>query len=69
MLHHAVVILLVWCPVSLAVALLVGASCKVHELQPRGFTASLQTDFQRNGRTELEEDEMPVWLPSTFHIQ
>ena len=68
MLHHVLIILLAWCPLSLTVALLVGASCKLREPHPMGFRASLETDFETNGGAQFEEDDMRVCLP-TFHIQ
>ncbi len=66
MLDKIFIILAAWFPLSMVVALLVGAASKFRGPHPRGFTPSVWTDLDFGEVSELEVEERFVYLPSSI---
>jgi hypothetical protein len=66
MLDKIFVILAAWFPLSMLVALLVGAVSKFREPHPRGFTPSVWNEPDFDEVRELEVEESFVYLPSSI---
>jgi hypothetical protein len=66
MLDKIFVILAAWFPLSMLVALLVGAVSKFRAPHPRGFTPSVWNEPDFGEVSEPEAEERFVYLPSSI---
>jgi hypothetical protein len=66
MLDKVFLILAAWFPLSMLVALLVGAASKFREPHPRGFTSPVWTESDSGEVVELGAEERFAYLPSSI---